>query len=208
MIQLLQRPRCGARFLLLSLAFVAACSTGDSSSKQESASGDVGATWSPANLTAVNGVPLAALRAAVGQRLDGKRPDAVGEEAWKHTRNLYKRFGQTPLWLVDDGLAKDRAGALTNTALRASDDGLRIDDYPIGDLANEVAESRGRHPGIAAVLVHLVGCRFDQHARRVVRLGVLKRCLNHQRVRGADRGDADTLVRFVPGDEVADDLHA
>lgn len=141
MIQLLQRPRRGARFFLLPLAFVASCSTGDSS-RQESAGGDVGATWSPANLTAVNGVPIAALRSAVAARLDGKRPDAVGEEAWEHTQRLYKRFGHTPLWLVDDGLAKDRAGALTNTALHASEDGLRIDDYPIADLANALTALR------------------------------------------------------------------
>jgi murein L,D-transpeptidase YcbB/YkuD len=145
MNKLLQRPRRAARFLL-PLALVAACSTGDSSkSNQDSASGDVGAAWSPANLTAVNGVPIAELRSAVAARLDGKRPDAVGEDAWEHTKRLYKRFGQTPLWLVDDGLAKDRAGALTNTALHASEDGLRIDDYPIADLANALTALR-RNP--------------------------------------------------------------
>ena len=144
MIQLSTRLRRAAR-LLLPLAFAAACSTGDSSTSHDSASGDVGAAWSPANLTAVNDVPIAALRAAVAQRLDGKRPDAIGVEAWKHTQALYKRFGHTPLWLVDDGLAKDRAGALTNTALHASEDGLRIDDYPIADLANALTVLR-RNP--------------------------------------------------------------
>jgi murein L,D-transpeptidase YcbB/YkuD len=146
MIQLLARSRRAARFLL-PLALVAACSTGGDSSKsnRDSASGDVGASWSPANLTAVNGVPIAALRSAVAARLDGKRPDAISEDAWAHTKRLYKRFGQTPLWLVDDGLAKDRAGALTNTALHASDDGLRIDDYPIADLANALTALR-RNP--------------------------------------------------------------
>src|SRR5690242_13565857 len=146
MIQLLARSRRTARFLL-PLAVVAACSTGSDSSKsnRDSASGDVGAAWSPANLTAVNGVPIAALRSAVAARLDGKRPDAIGEDAWAHTKRLYKRFGETPLWLVEDGLAKDRAGALTNTALHASDDGLRIDDYPIADLANALTALR-RNP--------------------------------------------------------------
>jgi murein L,D-transpeptidase YcbB/YkuD len=146
MISFLTRSRRAAR-LLLPLAVVAACSTGGDSakSKQDSASGDVGAVWSPANLTAVNGVPIAALRSAVAARLDGKRPDAIGEDAWTHTKRLYKRFGQTPLWLVEDGLAKDRAGALTNTALHASEDGLRIDDYPIADLANALTALR-RNP--------------------------------------------------------------
>ena len=146
MISFLTRSRRAAR-LLIPLAVVAACSIGGDSSKakQDSASGDVGAAWSPANLTAVNGVPIAALRSAVAARLDGKRPDAIGEDAWTHTKRLYKRFGQTPLWLVDDGLAKDRAGALTNTALHASEDGLRIDDYPIADLANALTALR-RNP--------------------------------------------------------------
>jgi L,D-transpeptidase YcbB len=129
------------RSTLLLLALFAACSSGDKA-KHDSASGDVGAVWSPAQLTAVNGVPVAALRTAVQKRLDGARPDGVGEEAWSHTKGLYKRFGQTPLWLVDDGLAKDRAGALTNAALHASEDGLRIDDYPIAQLANALAALR------------------------------------------------------------------
>jgi murein L,D-transpeptidase YcbB/YkuD len=146
MIQLLERPRRAAHFLI-PILLLAACSVGGDSGKsnQDSASGDVGAAWSPANLTAVNGVPIAALRSAVAARLDGKAPDAIGQDAWEHTKRLYKRFGQTPLWLVEDGLAKDRAGALTNTALHASEDGLRIDDYPIADLANALTALR-RNP--------------------------------------------------------------
>ncbi|MFI5257347.1 MAG: murein L,D-transpeptidase [Gemmatimonadales bacterium] len=131
-----------AAALLTSLVLVAACSTGDrSSGKSSSSSGDVGA-WSPSQLTAVNGVPVAALQTAIAARLSGARPDGVGEEAWQHTQRLYKRFGQTPLWLVDDGLAKDRAGALTNAVLHASDDGLRIDDYPVAELANALVVLR------------------------------------------------------------------
>ena len=129
-----------AALLLLSCS-LAACSKGDNG-KNESASGDVGGTWAPTRLTAVNGVPVAALQAAIAQRLAGARPDGVGEEAWQHTQRLYKRFGQTPLWLVDDGLAKDRAGALTNAVLHASEDGLKIDDYPVAGLANALVALR------------------------------------------------------------------
>jgi murein L,D-transpeptidase YcbB/YkuD len=133
------RPRWAV--LLLSCFLAAACSKGDSG-RNESASGDVGGTWAPAGLTAVNGVPVAALQAAIAQRLAGTRPDGVGEEAWQHAQRLYKRFGQTPLWLVDDGLAKDRAGALTNAVLHASEDGLKIDDYPVAALANALVALR------------------------------------------------------------------
>jgi L,D-transpeptidase YcbB len=130
--------------MLLPAFMLAACSTSDAKSGSQSSSGDVsrGAAWSPATLTEVNGIPVAALRAAIVQRLAAKRPDALGEEAWSHTRRLYKRYGETPLWLSKDGLEKDRAGALTNAVLDASADALKLDDYPIADLANALAALR------------------------------------------------------------------
>jgi murein L,D-transpeptidase YcbB/YkuD len=133
--------------LLLPFALLGACSTRDAAPDPKgggSATGEVSrpAAWSPENLTAVKGVPIAALRTAIGQRLAGSRPPAVGAEAWQHTQRLYKRFGQTPLWLTSDGLAKDRAGALTSAVLNASSDALRIDDYPVSDLANAIADVR------------------------------------------------------------------
>jgi murein L,D-transpeptidase YcbB/YkuD len=133
-----------AAAMLLPAFMLAACSTGDSKNGALTSGGDVshGAAWSPANLTEVNGVPVAALRAAIGQRLAGKRPDALGDEAWVHTRRLYKRYGETPLWLSNDGLEKDRAGALTKAVLNASADALKLDDYPIADLATALAALR------------------------------------------------------------------
>jgi murein L,D-transpeptidase YcbB/YkuD len=133
--------------LLLPLALIGACTTRDAAPDPKggaSSAGEVSrpAAWSPENLTAVKGVPIAALRTAIGQRLAGSRPPAVGAEAWQHTQRLYKRFGQTPLWLTSDGLAKDRAGALTNAVLNASSDALRIDDYPVSELANAIADVR------------------------------------------------------------------
>ena len=100
------------------------------------------ATWSPANLTEVKGVPVAALRTAIGQRLTAQRPETVGEEAWQHTQRLYKRYGQTPLWMAKDGLENERAGALTNAVLNANADALKLDEYPISDLANALVELR------------------------------------------------------------------
>lgn len=137
-----RRPAVVLLLLLLPLALLAACSVGDSKSADQSAAGDVGGTWSPDQLTDVTGVPVATLRSAIGQRLAAPRPKGVGEEAWQHTQHLYRRFGQTPLWLVSDGLAKDRAGALTTAVLKASDDGLRIDDYPMAELTNTLVALR------------------------------------------------------------------
>ena len=129
--------------LLLPLALLAACSRGDGAVETSTSGGDVTkAAWSPANLTDVKGVPVAALRAAIDQRLTGKRPATVGEEAWQHTQRLYKRFGQTPLWLVKDGLDNDRAGALTDAVLNANADALKLDEYPIAELANALVVLR------------------------------------------------------------------
>jgi murein L,D-transpeptidase YcbB/YkuD len=94
------------------------------------------AVWAPATLTAVQNVPIADLRTAISAQLAGTRPYHVDEEAWKHTRGLYRHFGQTPLWFTTDGLAKDRVKALTDAVLGVTKDGLRVDAYPISDLTN------------------------------------------------------------------------
>jgi murein L,D-transpeptidase YcbB/YkuD len=94
------------------------------------------AVWAPATLTNVQGVPIADLKAAIATRLAAKAPDGVDDDAWHHTQALYKTLGQTPLWLTTDGLAKDRAGALTAAVLAVTDDALRADAYPVTDLSN------------------------------------------------------------------------
>jgi L,D-transpeptidase YcbB len=134
------RHACG---LLAATALMAACSSGERTNGRDSSAGDVsGSAWSPAQLTEVKGVPVAALRTAIEQRLTGKRPATVGEEAWEHTRNLYRRFGQTPLWLAKDGLEKERASALTDAVLNANADALKLDEYPIAELANALVVLR------------------------------------------------------------------
>ena len=129
--------------LLLPCAMLAACSSGEGKGGSGTSAGEVAkAAWSPANLTEVQGVPIAALRSAVSQRLAGQRPATVGTEAWQHTQRLYKRFGETPLWLTKDGLEKERAGALTNAVLNANADALKLDEYPISELANALVALR------------------------------------------------------------------
>ncbi|HUQ45388.1 MAG TPA: L,D-transpeptidase family protein [Gemmatimonadaceae bacterium] len=129
--------------LLLPLLFLAACSSGDSKGRSETSAGDVAkAAWSPANLTEVQGVPVALVRTAITQRLTGQRPATVGDEAWQHTQRLYKRFGETPLWFTKDGLEHERAGALTDAVLNANADALKLDEYPITALANALVELR------------------------------------------------------------------
>ena len=89
---------------LLPWALVAGCSMSDADERSHAgetqvAEGEIGRdTWSPASLTEVKGIPVAALRTAVQQRLAAKAPGTVGDEAWAHTKRLYARFQQSPLW--------------------------------------------------------------------------------------------------------------
>jgi murein L,D-transpeptidase YcbB/YkuD len=139
-------PRRLAVLLLLPLALVASACTkeADAGARKTVARGlnRRPAEWSPTTLTEVKGIPVANLRTAIAQRLDGQRPATVGEEAWHHTRQVYKSFGQAPLWLSPDGLEKERAGALMNAVLGAGSDALDISDYPITDVANAIAALR------------------------------------------------------------------
>jgi L,D-transpeptidase YcbB len=129
-------------------AILAGCSMSDAEERshagqQQEAEGEIGRDgWSPASLTEVKGIPIANLRSAIQQRLGGKQPSAVGDEAWQHTKRLYTRFQQSPIWLEKGGLDKDRVEALTKALLNATSDGLRIDDYPLSDLARTVMAVR------------------------------------------------------------------
>ena len=131
--------------LLLPLAILAGCTMSDADERSHAgqsqvAEGEIGRDgWSPASLTEVDGVPIATLRAAVAQRLKGTQPGTVGDEAWQHTKRLYTRFQQSPLWFEKGGLDKDRVEALTEALVNATSDGLRIDDYPIRELAQAVS---------------------------------------------------------------------
>ena len=133
---------------LLPWAILAGCSMSDAEERShagqtQEAEGDIGrGAWSPASLSEVKGVPIATLRSAVQQRLGGKQPGSVGDEAWEHTKRLYARFQQSPLWFEKGGLDKDRVEALTNALLGAADDGLRIDDYPLSEVAHAISAVR------------------------------------------------------------------
>ncbi|HEY3258578.1 MAG TPA: peptidoglycan-binding protein, partial [Gemmatimonadaceae bacterium] len=98
-----------------------------------------GTVWSPSTATAVAGVPRAQVETALRQRLAGARPAHIDAHKWGHVRRLYKIYGDEPLWLTQDGLHKERAFALTNAVLNAESDGLRMDVYPIGELATSIA---------------------------------------------------------------------
>ena len=102
--------------------------------------------WTPAALTEVRRVAIDSVKAAVTQRLAGKAPDGISDDAWKHTKALYKSFGATPLWLTTGGLEKDRARVLIDAMLGLGDDAIRVDQYPIAQLSSALTALKGDKP--------------------------------------------------------------
>jgi len=95
-------------------------------------------TWAPEKLTAVQGVPATEIEALIQKKLDGPKLDRIDEDQWGHTKRLYKIYGSNPLWLTSNGLHQKRTKALTDAILNANGDGMRLDDYPIGALAQAI----------------------------------------------------------------------
>jgi L,D-transpeptidase YcbB len=96
-------------------------------------------TWAPERLTSVSGVPATEIEAKMKEKLNGAKPAKIDDDQWGHTKRLYQLYGQNPLWLSSDGLHKTRTKALTNAILAANADGMRMEDYPIGALAQAIA---------------------------------------------------------------------
>ena len=120
----------------LIVCFLSAACSGD---KSESGANTVDKTWSPEKLTSVKGVPAIAIEAALKKRLAGEPPAKLDEDQWSHVRKLYKQYGSNPLWLNSDGLHEERTFALANSVLQAEQDGMRMDAYPIGALAQAIS---------------------------------------------------------------------
>jgi murein L,D-transpeptidase YcbB/YkuD len=96
-------------------------------------------TWAPAKLTSVQGVPAADIEALIQKKLDGPKLPRIADDQWGHTKRLYKLYGNNALWLTSDGLHKTRTKALTDAILAANGDGMRLDNYPVGALAQAIA---------------------------------------------------------------------
>jgi murein L,D-transpeptidase YcbB/YkuD len=95
-------------------------------------------TWAPEKLTSVQGVPATDIEVLIQKKLDGPKLDRIDDDQWGHTKRLYKLYGNNPLWLTSTGLHERRTKALTNAILAANTDGMRLDDYPVGALAQAI----------------------------------------------------------------------
>jgi murein L,D-transpeptidase YcbB/YkuD len=95
-------------------------------------------TWAPEKLSSVQGVPATEIEGLIQRKLDGERLPRIDDDQWGHTKRLYRLYGNNPLWLTSRGLHENRTKALTNAILAANVDGMRLDDYPIGALAQAI----------------------------------------------------------------------
>jgi murein L,D-transpeptidase YcbB/YkuD len=119
----------------LSLLMLVGCKASQSSASGKTANAQ---TWAPEKLTSVQGVPATEIEALIQKKLDGPKLPKIDDDQWGHTRRLYKLYGNNPLWLTSSGLHKTRTKALTDAILAANTDGMRLDDYPIGALADAI----------------------------------------------------------------------
>src|SRR5450759_1698556 len=130
----LARQRAAVVGLLSALALLASCSRGESArAKNENPQ-----TWAPEKLASVQGVPATDIEALIQKKLDGPKLDRIDDDQWGHTKRLYKIYGSNPLWLTSNGLHQTRTKALTDAILAANADGMRLDDYPVGALAQAI----------------------------------------------------------------------
>lgn len=113
--------------------------------------GEVSRSWDPVSVREVRDVPIAILRAELKRALTTK-PSYATDEQWHHVKLLYDRYETSPLWLDDDGVINDRADALVDALVDATTDAIRIDEYPLFELAHSLDTlRRTKRPAAAAL---------------------------------------------------------
>ncbi len=120
-------------------AAATACGRGDAADdplRDVSAEG-----WSPIT-GEVGGVPVTEVVAALRARLEGgERPAGVSDEQWRRVTELYGAYGQSPLFLENDGIS-NRARAVVRMVVDAPQDGLSVADYPLAELDRALRAAR------------------------------------------------------------------
>src|SRR5205085_802381 len=104
----------------------------------DQAGGEIALTWTPAGVDDINGIPNAAIKSSIDQKIKGEAPAPLTKDTWEHAQRLYKNYQGVPLWLTANGLDKPRAGALLYALGDATSDGLRLDSYPLQQLGASI----------------------------------------------------------------------
>jgi murein L,D-transpeptidase YcbB/YkuD len=123
--------------LLCALSLMGACK-----SRHRSESGGEVVAWTPPKPDAISGVTVDVVKGAIQQRLTGAIPKGITADTWRHVRALYANYAGAPLWLDTQGLSTDRVTELANALASADSDAIRVDSYPVGDLAHAVTALR------------------------------------------------------------------
>ena len=100
-------------------------------------------TWAPQKVVTVQGVPADSIRLGVAARLDAPRPALLDASAWVRAKELYKRYGNSPLWLDPQGLRGTRTAALLDAVAAADSDALALSSFPLRALGEALAAVRG-----------------------------------------------------------------
>jgi murein L,D-transpeptidase YcbB/YkuD len=96
----------------------------------------------PQGVERVLNVDSAALRTAIVNRVSSEnRPAWVTESRWRRVRMAYQRFGNSPLWLEQDGL-RERVAALLEAMRAAPEHALDTAAYPVSAIEQVVDAKR------------------------------------------------------------------
>lgn len=107
-------------------------------------------SWNPQAVTAVHGIPVDSVRAAIKARLAATRPAPMAAYPWKHVGELYALYGGSPLWMNANGLRGDRTAALLRAIAAADSDALQLTNFPLKTLGDALAVMRSAKSPTAA----------------------------------------------------------
>ncbi len=103
---------------------------------------EISREWAPAQAGRIVGVSSDDIRQAIQRRLRESRPTEITAERWIHVQRLYASYNGAPLWMDAEGPNKARTNALLRAIVNASDDALRLDAYPLGELVQAMGAVR------------------------------------------------------------------
>jgi murein L,D-transpeptidase YcbB/YkuD len=141
-------PRSLVRVAAIGLVVIAG--TGASACKKsKSANGEVSRNWTPPQQEQYMGVPAAEVQGAIRTRLAAAPPPPVTADEWKHVKKLYATFNEGLLWVDDKGMHHPRVSAMLNALASADSDGLKLDRYPLNELARTLGAIDAQRPTAA-----------------------------------------------------------
>ncbi|HEX2779171.1 MAG TPA: L,D-transpeptidase family protein [Gemmatimonadaceae bacterium] len=99
-------------------------------------------SWTPQTVTSVRGVVADTVRAAIADRLEEGAPKPMNARSWQHVVELYETYGNSPLWLNENGLRAERVAALLRALADADRDALGLSEYPLSALGRALEKAR------------------------------------------------------------------